>query len=115
MNTQVGDRRRKRFAPTLSHSGRFVAFLSYASNLVQGDTNRYHDAFRRNMRTGRTVLKSAGPDEPGNERSGRSNTVSIGPDGQHVVFTSYATNLGPDDTNRVQDVYRWQAPGAGRR
>ena len=97
------------FAPTLSYSGRFVGFLSYASNLVSGDENRYHDAFRRDMRTGSTVLVSRGLDGPANERSGRSNTVSVSPDGQQVVFDSYATNLGPSDANGAQDVYQWRA------
>lgn len=97
------------FAPTLSYNGRFVGFLSYASNLVAGDDNRYHDAFRRDMRTGSTVLVSRGPDGNANERSGRSNTVSVSPDGHHVVFDSYATNLGAGDSNRAQDVYQWRA------
>ena len=91
-----------------------MAFLSFASNLVEGDDNRYHDAFRRDMRTGHTLLVSAGPSGAANERSGRSNTVSISPDGQHVVFTSYATDLGPADTNHSQDVYRWEASGISR-
>jgi Tol biopolymer transport system component len=48
-------------------------------------------------------------DGPANERSGRSNTVSVSPDGQQVVFDSYATNLGPSDANGAQDVYQWRA------
>lgn len=40
------------------HSPRCVAFVSDASNLVKGDTNRRRDAFVRDLRSGRTTRVS---------------------------------------------------------
>ncbi|MFM8332732.1 MAG: TolB family protein, partial [Candidatus Methylumidiphilus sp.] len=44
---------------TLSADGRFVAFTSYASNLVAGDTNGAADIFVKDLQTGATALVSA--------------------------------------------------------
>jgi hypothetical protein len=38
------------FAPAISAHGRFVAFRSYASNLVPGDTNGDQDVFVRDRK-----------------------------------------------------------------
>jgi len=35
------------FAPAISNSGRFVAFVSLADNLVSGDSNEQQDIFVR--------------------------------------------------------------------
>jgi dipeptidyl aminopeptidase/acylaminoacyl peptidase len=77
---------------TISADGRYVAFVSYASNLVPGiGENRYH-VYRRDTHTNRTVLVSAadGSTTPGNEASSQA---SISPDGRYVAFWSYADNL----------------------
>ena len=42
----------------LSSNGRFVAFRSYATNLVPGDTNAKPDIFMRDRQTGQTTLVS---------------------------------------------------------
>ncbi len=47
--------------PVLSGDGRFVAFLSDASNLVPGDTNGIADVFVRDNRTG-AIERIAGSD-----------------------------------------------------
>jgi hypothetical protein len=39
--------------PSISADGRFVAFISPASNLVAGDTNGCTDVFMRDRRAGR--------------------------------------------------------------
>ena len=44
--------------PTISADGRFVAFASEASNLVNGDTNNLRDVFARDRATGTTTLVS---------------------------------------------------------
>ena len=47
--------------PSLSQNGRFVAFLSFASNLVPGDTNGVADIFLRDRDTdGDSVFDEAG-------------------------------------------------------
>jgi len=44
--------------PSISADGRYVAFYSFASNLVTGDTNQTADVFVRDMQTGVTELVS---------------------------------------------------------
>lgn len=43
---------KKSFWPALSADGRYVAFESYASNLVPGDTNKDRDIFVHDRMTG---------------------------------------------------------------
>ncbi len=88
---------------SISADGRFVAFSSFASNLVPGDTNNVEDVFRRDLTTGQTIrvsISSGGVQ--GNFASGFS---AISDDGMVVAFVSDATNLVPNDLNSVRDVY----------
>src|SRR5947207_14305728 len=58
------------FVPSLSASGRWVAFASGATNLVAGDTNDASDVFVHDLNTGQTVrvsVDSAG--DQGNDTS----------------------------------------------
>lgn len=45
-------------APVISANGRYVAFGSYAYNLVPGDTNEVRDIFLRDLQTGVTTRVS---------------------------------------------------------
>ncbi len=93
------------FAPDVSADGRYVAFLSRASDLVAGDTNRVADVFVRDMVDGVTVRASVATD--GSGADGENHPPRLTPDGRVVVFGSRATNLdgaGPDTDGRV-DVY----------
>ena len=87
----------------MSADGRFVAFASFASNLVAGDTNNTMDVFLRDRQNGTTELVSA--DSSGVHGNLLSFEPSITPDGRFVVFTSQATNLVPGDNNGVFDVF----------
>jgi len=49
----------------ISGDGRHVAFTSYASNLVAGDTNAARDVFVRDRQTGATVCASVSAVAPG--------------------------------------------------
>ena len=92
--------------PSLSHDGRYVGFMSAATNLVAGDIPGV-DVFVRDLRQGVTTQASVAPDgTPGDEDSGR-NGVAISADGQTLVYESYARNLVPDDTNGWLDVLAW--------
>jgi Tol biopolymer transport system component len=85
-------------APSISADGRFVAFLSGASNLVRRDTNRRRDLFVTNVMTGRTRLVSVGANRT--QGDGRSGHPSISADGRFVAYSSRASNLvegGSDD------------------
>jgi len=92
--------------PALSADGRFVAFVSWASNLVPGDTNDEEDVFVRDRRTGKTERVSLGPNGiQGNGDSGGIYTPALSTDGRFVAFDSEASNLVPGDTNNWQDVF----------
>jgi Tol biopolymer transport system component len=91
------------YAASISADGRFVAFASFASNLVPGDTNGTVDVFLRDRLSGVTELVSIGPGGgPGN---GASQSPSISADGRYVAFASDASDLVPGDTNGVTDVF----------
>jgi Tol biopolymer transport system component len=91
------------WAPSVSADGRFVAFASFASNLVPGDTNGTSDVFVRDLRAGTTTRVSVGTG--GGQANDTSVTPSISADGRFVAFASYASNLVPDDTNRGWEVF----------
>jgi Tol biopolymer transport system component len=98
------------YCPSISADGRFVAFESYAGNLVPGDTNGFLDVFVRDRLTGRTErvsVSSAGAQ--GNGQCGLSGEVfrysCISADGRFVAFCSSASNLVPGDTNANWDVF----------
>jgi hypothetical protein len=82
----------------LSADGRYVFFLSTATNLVAGPVNTNENLFRRDLETGTTVLVSVGTDgvSPAN---GDVYSPMASPDGRYVVFLSTATNLVTAITN----------------
>jgi Tol biopolymer transport system component len=90
-------------SPSVDQSGRLVAFDSHASNLVPGDTNSLMDVFVRDRTAGVTTLVSANmAGVPGN---GTSFQPSISANGRFVAFASDASDLVPNDTNRVRDIF----------
>lgn len=91
------------FGPSVSRDGRFVAFVSSASDLVSQDTNGRADVFVRDRWMGRTVLVSVGA--KGLQADGDSSAPWISADGRWVTFESMATNLVADDRNGRSDVY----------
>jgi Tol biopolymer transport system component len=90
--------------PVISADGRYVAFVSSATDLVDGDTNGKGDVFRKDLQTGETVRCSTKSD--GSQANGASGDVSISCDGGYVAFYSYATDLVSGDTNGEADIFR---------
>ena len=91
------------YSPSISADGRYVAFTSWSSNLVEGDTNGTLDVFIRDRlteTTRRVSVSSAGAE--GNQSSSDS---AISADGRTVVFNSSASNLVSGDTNRWVDTF----------
>jgi Tol biopolymer transport system component len=82
-------------APSLSFDGRWVAFLSTATNLVPGDENGVIDVFVHDRATGTTERVNV--DSTGGEARGGSFSPVISADGRVVAFESWATNLVPGD------------------
>ncbi|MEQ1871678.1 MAG: Ig-like domain-containing protein, partial [Vicinamibacterales bacterium] len=97
-NAQVGDY-------AISADGRFVAFTTFASNLVPGDTNGVFDVFVRDRQTGQTSRVSVASD--GTQGNNSSLDAAISQDGRFVVFRSSASNLVPNDTNGWADVFMY--------
>jgi Tol biopolymer transport system component len=89
--------------PSVSADGRFVAFASWASNLVPGDTNGAYDVFLRDRLTGTTQRVSVS--SSGAQANGGSGSASISADGRSVAFESLASNLAPADTNGTWDAF----------
>jgi len=88
---------------SISGDGRYVAFLSYATNLVLGDINGYVDVFVRDRVSGTTTRESVrGYAVEANYSSGAPN---ISADGRYIVFTSSASNLVDNDANGEADVF----------
>ncbi|MFG1359730.1 tandem-95 repeat protein [Xanthobacter pseudotagetidis] len=86
-----------------SPDGSKVLFQSYASDLVEGDTNGFQDVFVKDLETGAvTLVSSSSSGVPGNEWS---NGYRFSPDGTKVLFESYAANLVEGDTNGTTDVF----------
>ena len=92
------------YYPAISGDGRFVAFMSDATNLVSGDTNGVADIFLRDWQAGTTERVSVS--SMGTQANNASDSyVSISEDGRFIAFSSDATNLVSGDTNGIADVF----------
>jgi Tol biopolymer transport system component len=89
--------------PAISGDNRYVAFMSWASNLVPGDTNGIWDVFVRDRQMGTTERMSVST--RGVEGDGESGHPSISADGRYVAFYSFGTTLVSPDTNQDRDVF----------
>ena len=78
-------------SPAISADGRFIAFVSDATNLGATGTQQvyFHDT-----QGGQTILISKDNTTPPAQGNGDSSTPSMSSDGCFVVFTSAATSLG---------------------
>jgi len=91
------------YSPAMSVDGRWLAFVSEATNLVQGDTNGVADVFLRDMKRGtiRLVSRRRG----GAQANGPSNRPFVSLYGDWITFDSAATNLAAGDDNRHADAF----------
>jgi hypothetical protein len=86
-------------SPVISANGRYVAFLSAATNLVSPATAGTQ-VFRKDLVTGTAVLVSASA--AGVQGNGNSNSVAISANGRYVAFASASTNLLAAPTASIQ-------------
>jgi hypothetical protein len=94
------------YEPVMTPDGRYIAFYSYAPNLVgASDTNGVYDVFRHDMLTGTTTRASVS--STGTEGNGSSEQPAISDDGRYVTFHSTASNLvgGGEDSNGRTDIF----------
>jgi Tol biopolymer transport system component len=103
LDSAGGEANAESWTPAISADGRYVAFVSRASNLVPNDTNGMPDIFLRDRQTGTTERVSV--DSAGGEANGWSSDPAISADGRHVAFASQASNLVPNDTNGLPDIF----------
>jgi Tol biopolymer transport system component len=83
----------------MTPDGRYVAFVSAATNLVAGDTNQISDVFVRDLQSSATTLVSVGATSTNSTTlTSSSESPVITPDGRYVAFSSTATNLMPGVT-----------------
>ena len=90
------------FEPTISKSGRYVAFTTYSTNLVKDTNGGVLDVVTKDMFTGRLRLASA--DSAGHQRGKNSFFPVLSGNGRRVIFQSFG-RLGPKDADRREDVY----------
>ncbi len=89
--------------PAISADGRYVAFISAATNLIPTDTNHSLDVFVRDRVAKVTRRVSIASD--GQADNGDSRNPSISADGRYVAFESWAKHLVTGDTNGAYDVF----------
>jgi Tol biopolymer transport system component len=97
VNTNGGVANGGSHGSVMTPDGRYIAFVSAATDLVAGDTNNIPDIFVRDRQTGVTTLASPGAMAASSSILAMSSSESpeITPDGRYVAFYSAATNLVP--------------------
>ncbi|MGH2692198.1 MAG: TolB family protein, partial [Actinomycetota bacterium] len=95
------------YAPGISADGRYVAFISWASNLAAGDTNGFvPDVFVRDRLTGEVELASGGVNGGSGIIDAFGNSApSLSADGRYVVFATNPGYLGALGTIDPPAVY----------
>ncbi len=96
--------------PDISGDGRYVVFLTDASNLFD-DPNIWGDVVAHDRVTGLTSQLSVSV--TGDQVDGWSNNPSVSFDGRYVVFESIATDMVPGDGNQAWDVFIATGPAPG--
>ena len=90
--------------PALSETGQYVAFSSYATNLVPGSNPGFADVLLKDLSSGALELISV--DNAGLRAADHTGSPSVSRDGRYVAFESGGV-LAPEDSNGRQfmDVY----------
>ncbi|MCD5315026.1 TolB family protein [Kineosporia babensis] len=92
--------------PDITPDGRYVVFVSAATNLVAGDDTsvRANEIFVKDLKTGRTtkvISENLGDD-------GNFDSPTISADGNTIAFSSTHPDLVAGDTNGTSDVFVWK-------
>jgi len=90
--------------PSISADGRYIAFHSYANNLISNDTNKKSDIFVYAREAG-TVSRVSVRHKEGQQVNGPSFGAVINENGRFIAFTSGASDLDANDNNRTTDVF----------
>ena len=107
VNTNGGEPNNYSSQSSISANGRYIVYLSFASDLVDNDNNGQNDVFiydRILQTTERVNVNDAG--EEANGQTSTYGGAALSSDGRYVAFTSSATNLVENDNNAAPDVFR---------
>jgi Tol biopolymer transport system component len=96
---------RDSYNPRISANGRYVVFRSNANNLSPDDTDTTEDIYVRDLQANETILVSRASTAIGPKGNAGSFNASISGDGRRIAFRSEATNLSPEDTDAIPDIY----------
>jgi Tol biopolymer transport system component len=88
---------------SMSFDGRYVAFASWATNLLAGRTTLVGGIYLRDRQSGTTELVSV--DSNGAQGNGNCDFATMSDDGSIVVFDSDASDLVANDTNQKFDIF----------
>jgi Tol biopolymer transport system component len=103
-------------SPAISPNGRFVAYRSFATNLVSLDSNNVADLFIYDMASNTTYLVSV--NGAGNSSADdRSLKPVFSGDSQTLYFQSWASDISDNDFNGYSDIFALDLvlplPGSG--
>lgn len=90
-------------APSVSSTGRYVVFHSWAHNIVRGDHNKRADVFRYDAELGQTIKVSE--TLTGGEPDRDSFLGFVSPNGRYVGYATNSQNMTTSDTNGSVDAY----------
>jgi len=85
------------YSPSISSDGRYVAFVSGATDLTTRDENGLVDVFLYDGLTTSTTLVTTG--------NGASFSPSISGDGRSIAFVSFASDLSSGHSGTIADIY----------
>lgn len=88
--------------PTISKSGQYVAFTTYATNLTPDTNGSVLDVVVKDLYSGKIRLVSV--DSAGHQRKQNSFSPVISGNGKRVSFQTFA-RLGAKDADKREDVY----------
>lgn len=91
------------YKPVVSYDGRYVVFVSRASDLADGDNNGVADVFIRDRIQNTTILASLNRQGTASG-NGLSIKPVLGADGRSVALLSCADDLVANDYNGLRDV-----------
>ena len=92
------------FGPAISQNGRFVVFVSAATNLTAGQSNLFGNVFLRDLQSHTTVLVSVSTNSASAGNGDASEPV-LSQDGRYVAFLSTAKNLAPGISSAGPNTY----------
>jgi Tol biopolymer transport system component len=91
-------------SPLISGDGRWIVFVSSASDLVSGDNNKADDIFVHD-RVQRTTMLLTRSRAGHGAANALSSVPVLAADGRNVVFQSFASDLVEGDYNEERDIF----------